>query len=233
MISIVIPTYNEKDNITKLITKISNTLEGYEYELIVVDDDSPDGTAEIVEELSKNYPITVLRRNEKLGLASAILHGFQYAKGDILGVIDADLQHPPEYIKKFVHVVNNGCDIAIGSRYTEGGRIEGWSMFRHIVSKGAILLSRPLTNIKDPVSGYFFIKRDVIDNISFNPIGYKILLEILIKGSYDNVKEIPYTFKIRKKGKSKLGGNEYINYLKLLYHLYKFESKRILNGDGR
>ncbi len=229
MISIVIPTYNEIDNITRLIPKISGVLEGQKYELIIVDDNSPDGTADAVQKLSKDYPITILKRNGKLGLASAVLHGFQYAKGDILGVIDADLQHPPEYMKEFIYSVSNEYDIVIGSRYVEGGKIEGWSKFRYLVSKGAILLSRPLTSIKDPVSGYFFLKRDVIDKISFNPIGYKILLEILIKGSYDTVGEIPYTFKIRKKGKSKLGRCEYIDYLKLLYSLYKFRSKRMLS----
>lgn len=227
MISITIPTYNEKENIGKLIPAIHDVLNGYEYELIVVDDNSPDGTAEVAEELSKIYPIRVLKRNGKLGLASAILYGFQNSKGEILGVIDADLQHPPEYIKEFIRVTSNGYDIAIGSRYVEGGKIDGWSTYRSIVSKGAIMLSRPLTDVKDPMSGYFFIKKDVIKDASLSSIGYKILLEILTKGSYENVREVPYIFKTRQNGNSKLGKGEYINYLKLLYHLYKY---RILEG---
>lgn len=226
MISVVIPTYNEKENITKLIPLMAESLSGYEYEIIVVDDNSPDHTADIVEELSNDYPIIVLRRDRKLGLASAILHGFQNGKGNILGVIDADLQHPPRYIKEFADAINNGYDIAIGSRYVEGGRIEGWSKSRYIVSRGAIMLSKPLTNIKDPMSGYFFIKRDVVSNISFSSIGYKLLLEILTKGSYDSVIEIPYTFSTRKSGNSKLGKGEYINYLNLLFDLYKFKIKK-------
>lgn len=227
-ISIIVPTYNEKENIGKLIPMIYKNLEGYDYEMIVVDDDSPDGTAKVAEELSNKYPIRVLKRNER-GLASAILYGFRHAKGDILGVIDADLQHPPEYMKEFISAVNDGYDIAIGSRYIEGGIIEGWSIYRSIVSKGAILLSRPLTGIKDPMSGYFFLKKDVVKGVSFSSIGYKILLEILTKGSYERVREVPYIFKTRQNGNSKLGKGEYINYLKLLYNLYKFKLKKILN----
>lgn len=229
MISIIVPTYNEKENIKKLIPAIQRALSKYEHELLVVDDNSPDGTAEVAEEMSGEYPVKVLRRSGKLGLASAVIHGFKHAKGNVLGVIDADLQHPPEYIVDFALAVMNGHDIAVGSRYTRGGKIEGWSMYRSLVSRGAIMLSRPLTNVRDPASGYFFIKRKVIENVSFSPIGYKILLEILAKGSYKNVKEIPYTFKTRKYGKSKLDSREYFNYLKLLCYLYGFRLKMILN----
>ena len=230
MISIIIPTYNEKENIGKLIPSIHKILKAYNYELIVVDDNSPDGTAKFAEELSELYPIKVLKRNEKLGLASAILHGFHNSRGEILGVIDADLQHSPEYLKNFVDSVCNGQDIAIGSRYVKGGKIEEWSNFRSIVSKGAIMLSAPLTGIKDPMSGYFFLKRKVIDNINFIPKGYKILLEILVKGSYNEVTEFPITFRNRQNGKSKLNIKEYTNYIELLYCLYGFKLKRIFNG---
>lgn len=226
-ISVIIPTYNEKENITKLIPAIHNVLKGYEYELIVIDDNSPDGTAEMAEKLSKIYPIRVLKRSGKFGLASAILYGLQNSKGDILGVIDADLQHPPEYMKGLIQEINNGYDIAVGSRYIGGGKTEGWSIYRSVVSKGAVILSRPLTDIKDPMSGYFFLKKCVIKDISFSSIGYKILLEILTKCSYENVKEVPYIFKTRQNGNSKLGKSEYINYLKLLYSLYSFKLNKI------
>jgi dolichol-phosphate mannosyltransferase len=230
MISVIVPTYNEKENIQKLIPAVHKALSKHEHEMIVVDDNSPDGTAKVAEELSKEYPVSVLKRKGKLGLASAIFHGFAHAKGDVLGVIDADLQHPPEYVEDFALTVMNGHDIAVGSRYTRGGKIEGWSKYRTLVSKGAIVLSKPLTNVKDPMSGYFFLKRRVIEGVKFSPTGYKILLEILAKGSYKNVKEIPYTFKIRRLGKSKLGAGEYLNYLKLLYYLYGFKFKTALNG---
>jgi dolichol-phosphate mannosyltransferase len=230
LISIIIPTYNEKENIGILIDTIHKVLKGYNYELIVVDDNSPDGTAKIAEELSKLYPIRVLKRSGKLGLASAILDGFQHSRGKILGVIDADLQHPPEYIKNFIYSVSNGHDIAVGSRYAKGGSIDGWSAFRKAVSRGAIALSMPLTNVMDPVSGYFFIKKKVIENTELNPIGYKILLEILVKGSYNKVQEIPYTFKLRENGKSKLGIGEYINYTRHLYGLYGYKLNKKLLG---
>lgn len=233
MISIIIPTYEERDNIVKLIPAIHDVLNGYDYELIIVDDNSPDGTANTAEALSNIYPIRVLRRDRKLGLASAILHGFQNSRGEILGVIDADLQHPPEYIKKFISSILNGCDITIGSRYATGGKIENWSRYRTIVSKCAIILSGPLTNIKDPTSGYFFLKKNVIESIEFSSIGYKILLEILIKGSYKKIEEIPYTFRSRENGNSKLDKYEYINYLKLLYHLYSFKLDKMFKGSDQ
>lgn len=227
IVSVIVPTYNERENIRNLIPIISENLRDFEHEIIVVDDNSPDGTAMVVEELSKDYHVKVLKRSGKLGLASAVVHGFKHARGDYLGVIDADLQHPPEQLKDFVINVMNGSDVAVGSRYTTGGNTEGWSTFRTIVSRGATLLSKPLTKVKDPMSGYFFLKRKVIKNISFEPTGYKILLEILTKGAYNKVKEIPYTFRIRTIGKSKLGVGEFSSYLKLLYQLYGFKLNQV------
>lgn len=229
-VSIIIPTFDERENIKKLIPKIADAFYEYDHEIIVVDDSSPDGTALAAKELACKYPVRVIIRPKKLGLASAVVEGFRNARGECIGVIDADLQHPPEYIKEFVYAVFNGYDIAVGSRYAENGGIEGWSRFRSLVSKGAVALAMPLTSVKDPVSGYFFLRRKVIEGISFNPIGYKILLEILVKGSYQNIKEIPFTFKLRERGKSKLGINEYASYLKLLYHLYGFRLKRMVYG---
>jgi len=227
-ISVVIPTYNEAENIKKLIPKIDEVLKNYDYEIIVVDDSSPDGTAKIANRLSKQYPVRVLKREKKLGLASAILYGFKNANGDVLGVIDADLQHPPEYMKEFIRAIEDGYDIAIGSRYVEGGRIEGWSWTRKMISKGAIMLAKPLIRgIKDPISGYFFLKKNVIDGIEFNPTGYKLSLEILVKGEWERVKEIPYIFKKRRVGKSKLDKREIFKYLKLLTHLYKYRIKKV------
>jgi dolichol-phosphate mannosyltransferase len=227
-ITVVIPTYNERENIKKLIPLVSEALRGYSYEVIVVDDSSPDGTAEAAKELANNYPVKVITRPEKLGLSSAVVEGFKISLGENIGVIDADLQHPPEELKNLVQALLNGYDIAVGSRYVNGGKIEGWSKFRYVVSRGATILSAPLTDVKDSMSGYFFLKRKVISNVSFSPAGYKILLEILVKGSYNKVKEIPYTFKLRESGKSKLDTGEYVNYLKLLYYLYGFRLKMIL-----
>ena len=229
-ISVIIPTYNEKKNITRLIHRIASILKGHDYELIVVDDSSSDGTAEAARELAKDYPVKVLVRLGKLGLSSAVVEGFKASIGDVIGVIDADLQHPPEHIKQFLMAVSGGSDIVIGSRYVDGSKIEDWNWFKSIVSKGAITLSSPLTDVKDPTSGYFFLKRSVIENISFNPHGFKILLEILVKGKYNNVKEIPIAFKAREEGESKLGIGEYVSYLRLLYSLYGFRIKVAFNG---
>jgi dolichol-phosphate mannosyltransferase len=222
MISIVSPTYNESENIRLLIERISQVMSGRKYEIIVVDDNSSDGTVEIVKELSKKYPVKVLVRNGKLGLASAILTGFEHAKGNIIGVIDADLQHPPEYLLEFVKTIEKGgYDIVLGSRYTDGGGIDGWTRKRLLTSKVAILLAKPLVKgVKDPMSGFFFLKRSVIEGVRLNPTGYKLGLEILVKGRYRRLREIPYTFKQRRNGSSKLNKSEILSYLRLLKGLY-------------
>jgi len=229
MISIVSPTYNESENIRLLIERISQVMSGREYEIIVVDDNSPDGTEGVAKELSKKYPVKVLVRNGKFGLASAILTGFEHARGNILGVIDADLQHPPEYLLEFVKAIEqSGCDIVVGSRYTNGGGIEGWSKKRMLTSKVAVLLALPLVRgVRDPMSGFFFLKRSVIEGVRLNPTGYKLGLEILVKGNYNKVKEIPYTFKQRKNGASKLNKTEVLSYLRLLKDLYLIKFARL------
>jgi dolichol-phosphate mannosyltransferase len=229
IISIVSPTYNESENIRLLVKRISQVMSNREYEIIVVDDNSPDGTEKVAKDLSKEYPVRTLVRNGKLGLASAILTGFDHARGNIIGVIDADLQHPPEYLLKFVKAIEqNDCDIAIGSRYTKGGGIEGWSRKRLLTSKIAVLLATPLVRgIRDPMSGFFFLKKSVIEGVKLNPTGYKLGLEILIKGNYKKVKEIPYTFKPRKNGASKLNKSEILSYLNLLKDLYLHKITRL------
>jgi len=222
--SLIVPTYNERENLPILVKKIHETLSNYcDYEIIVVDDNSPDQTWKIAEELSKQYPIKVIRRKGKLDLSSAVAEGFKHANGKILGVIDADLQHPPEILPTLIEEIKNGKDIAVASRYTKGGKIEGWGLTRKIVSKGARFLAKILVPqarvVKDPLSGYFVLKREVIEGIELKPVGYKILLEILAKGKYEEAAEIPMTFGTRNNGKSKLTLKEYINFIKHLYRL--------------
>ena len=222
-LSIIIPTYKERDNIKAIIGRVSDILNALNiiHEIIIVDDNSPDGTAKIAKSLSDKYPVRVIVRNGRFGLASAILTGFMNAKGDILGVIDADMQHPPELMAELIRKIKDGYDIAIASRYVKGGGIEDWGFLRKLVSKGAIMLAKPLTKVKDPISGYFLLRRSVIDGVQFNLKGYKLLLEILVKGKYRRVAEVPYTFKKRMMGESKLKASEYWKYLRLLTHLYK------------
>lgn len=225
-VSVIIPTYNERDNIETVIKRVGNIL-NINYEIVVVDDNSPDGTAEIAKALSNEYPVKVLLRNKKSGLASAILTGFMNANGEIMGVIDADLQHPPELMVTLIDKIRDGYDVAIASRYVGGGGVEEWSFFRRLVSKGAIMLAKPLTRVKDPMSGYFFLRRSVIEGVHLNPKGYKLLLEILVKGKYKRVAEVPYVFTKRMAGESKLKASEYWEYLKLLAHLYKAKFLRV------
>lgn len=229
-VSIIIPTYNERENLPLLIEKIfkifrENSIDG---EVVVVDDNSPDGTGKIAEKFKKKYKMQVLHRKSKLGLSSAVLDGIAIAKGDVIGVMDADLSHPPEEIPKFLKAIENGADFAIGSRYKKGGKIENWEIKRKIISKGAKLLAKPLTNITDPTSGFFFFRKNLINGIELNPKGFKIGLEILVKAKPKKIVEIPHTFVGRKKGESKLKSIEYLNYLHHLFSLYFFKAEQFL-----
>jgi len=222
-LSLIVPTYNERENIVPLVERIHKSLFNYNYELIVVDDNSPDGTSELAKSLSSKYPVSVLVRTTERGLASAVVAGFNQAKGEVLGVIDADLQHPPEFIPDLLNAIRGGADVAIASRYIPGGGIEGWTLKRKIISKGAKLPANLLLSsarkIKDPLSGFFLFRRKVIDGAVLSPTGYKILLEVLARGNVSHVVEVPYTFKERERGKSNLTAKEQINYLKHLYRL--------------
>ena len=224
-ISLVIPTYNERENLPVIMERISGSLTNYEYEVVVVDDNSLDGTGQLADELSKEYPIRVIHRACKEGLASAVVDGYKLAEGEILGVLDADLQHPPEKIPILLNEIKNGNDIAIASRYIKSSGIENWSIKRKIISRGSMILAYlifpKIRQIKDPLSGFFLIRRSVINDVRLNPVGYKILLEILVKGRYSNVVEVPYLFRNRNAGKSNLNIKEQINYLKHLYLMAK------------
>jgi len=229
MISIIVPTYNERENLEELVDRISKALKDYEFEIIIVDDDSPDKTWEKARELAQRYPIKVIRRTKEKGLSSAIIRGFKEARGDVFVVMDADLQHPPEVIPELIRALENGADIAIGSRYVKGGRVENWYWWRKLISKGAIMIGRValprIRSIRDPVSGFFAVRRNVIENVELNPVGFKILLEILIKGKYSKTIEVPYTFGLRRSGKSKLNQKQIFNYLRHLYRLMKWEGE--------
>lgn len=228
-LSLIAPTYNEKENIVPLVERVDKALSQYNYELIIVDDNSPDGTAQLANSLSSKYPLKVIVRTTERGLASAVVAGFSQASGQVLGVIDADLQHPPEAIPALLDAIRGGADVAIGSRYVEGGGIEGWSTKREIISIGAKTIARLLLSsvkgIKDPLAGFFLFRREVIEGAVLAPTGYKILLEVLVKGNASQVVEVPYIFKERERGKSNLTFNEQLNFLKHLSHLAWFEGK--------
>lgn len=227
-LSLIIPTYNERENLTPLVESIHRALPDLVYELIVVDDDSPDGTAELAQTLAQEYPIKVIRRKNQRGLATAVVEGFRQAMGKVLGVIDADLQHPPELIPDLLREIHGGADIAIATRYIEGGSTSGWSLGRKIISQGAKGLAYVLLpatrKTKDPLSGFFLLKREVIDGVKLMPTGYKILLEVLVRGRANEVVAVPYVFGERARGASKLHFKEEMSYLRHLWQLS--EAKR-------
>lgn len=225
MISVIIPTYNEKDNVLPLLERLAKALQGYRYEVIFVDDASSDGTAEVLSNLSLKYPLRVIVRKDERGLASAVVRGLGEAKGDYIVVMDADLQHPPEVIPQLVRRVENEADIAVASRYVSGGGVEKWGLVRRITSKGAIAIAHlllPSTRVvKDPMSGFFILRREVMAGVTLAPRGYKILLEILMLGQFKRVTEVPFIFPTRSQGKSKLGFREEADYLRHVLSLMR------------
>jgi dolichol-phosphate mannosyltransferase len=227
-LSLVIPTYNEAKNVAEMVRRLTELLApalGNGYELIVVDDDSPDGTWRIAEELIAEYPqLRVLRRQKERGLSTAVIRGWQIARGDVLAVIDADLQHPPEVTLNLWNEVERGADLAVASRHVEGGGVSDWSLFRRIASRGAqmlglMLLPNVVGRVSDPMSGYFMVRRTAIQNAPMHPLGYKILIEVLGRGKIQWIGEVPYVFRERVEGESKVTWKLYIEYLRHLLRL--------------
>lgn len=231
-ISIIIPTYNESQNILAVLGSIKDSLpKNLAAQAIVVDDSSPDGTGKIVEDYLKsvkdlaNYTIDVIHRTAKRGLGSAILNGVQHATGDTIVVMDSDLSHPPQVIPKLVEAMRHyQCDLVVASRYIKGGRIRGWTLKRKIMSRVATLIAKKGLGVKpsDPMSGFFAFRKNILKGINLDALGYKILLEILVKKDGISVKEIPYTFEDRAQGSSKLGVSTVSDYMRSVWRLYKF-----------
>ena len=223
--SIVIPTYNEAAGIEKLLAALDATFRahGLDAEIIVVDDNSPDGTGQLVDELSARFPVRCLHRTGKLGLSSAVIDGWQIARREslALGAMDADFSHDVNALPKMVEALQSGkYGLAIGSRYVSGGGIANWPARRIITSRVACWLARPLTRVKDVTSGYLLVRRDALDGVRLDPIGFKIGLEVIAKAHYGKALEVPYVFTDRTAGVSKLNEREILNYLKQLARLY-------------
>jgi len=218
-ITIIIPTFNEFTNIEDIIRKNFEVLDnaGITGEILVVDDDSKDGTIQKVEELKSEFEnLRIIVRHEDHGLSQSVAEGFDEASADIIQVIDADFSHPPDLIPEFYRTIKeDGYDVAIGSRYMKGGDISNWPLKRRIISLGATFFGRMLfPEITDPVSGFFAIRKDVVRNAGMKPRGYKILMEVLGKGRWEKAKEIPFTFKDREVGESKLKLSTMLDYIK-------------------
>lgn len=231
-VSIVIPTYNERENLKDLISEIfkvfhENNING---NIIVVDDNSPDGTAGVVEEIKEEegYPIELIKRPEKLGIGSAYIAGFRKAlelNSDVVFEMDADFSHDPKYIPCFLNNLG-GNDLVIGSRYATGGGIDHWDIYRKLISRGANILAGLLTglNVEDITTGYRAYKSEVLRKIDLNSIksgGYAFQLEMIFKTKKRGfkIKEIPIIFKDRVGGRSKLSRSEVVKFFILCLRL--------------
>lgn len=227
-VSVVVPTYMEADNIPLLVSRLDEvrTKHNLNLELILVDDDSGDGTETAVAQLAEPW-VRLIVRSGRRGLASAVAEGLAAAAGDVLVVMDADLQHPPEKIPEMLDAIAAGADFVIASRYAKGGKTEkGWGALRRFNSWVATLLARPLApaKISDPMSGFFALPRSTYARADeLNPIGYKIGLELLAKCNCRNVREVPITFARRRCGRSKLSGLEQLRFIRHLGRLWKYK----------
>jgi dolichol-phosphate mannosyltransferase len=230
-LSIVLPTYNESTNLGEMIHRLTQVLEdsfSNGYEIIVVDDNSPDRTWELAETLGLKYPsVKVMRRENERGLSTAVIRGWQVARGEVLGVIDADLQHPPEVLLGLTQAMDRGADIAIASRHIEGGGVSDWSLARRFISRaaqviGLVILPGVVSRVSDPMSGCFLIRRTAIEGVKLSPIGYKILIEVLGRGRCRWINEAPYVFRERVEGESKATHKIYLEYLQHLVRLRIF-----------
>jgi len=228
-VSFVIPTYNEASNVIVLVDRLDRVFKKLRlgFELVFVDDNSPDGTGVVLEELKKKYPISIIHRKGRFGLSSAVIAGFGVVKGDVVGVMDADLSHSPELIPELLRPFKGGkVDFVVASRYIRGGGVEVWPFHRRLISLVATLLARPLTRVKDPMSGFFFFKKELLSGLRLNSGGYKICLELLVKARPSCVVEVPYLFRDRIVGKSKLSFREYYRYVKDVFSLFCFKLRK-------
>ena len=245
--TIILPTYNEAENIEKIIPEITRNLKNHDHEILVVDDDSPDRTWEKALQLAeKGYPVKVLLRSnkrrikseniktiplKKKSLSAAVIEGFKEADGDAFIVMDADGQHPPEHLPQLIEKLKE-CDLVIGSRYVDGAKIEDWSLYRYIVSRAFTIVAKiflpPLRSIADVNSGFFAVKADVVKNSvdEYDGYGFKILWEVIIKGRPQKTCEVPITFRNRIAGQSKAGVKIALEGLRNMIKLRKYMKKQ-------
>jgi glycosyltransferase involved in cell wall biosynthesis len=231
-ISIIVPTYNEAINLPLFFEEVYAMIDKkrFDVEFIVVDDNSPDKTWEVAEKLSSRYPIKVIRRLGKFGLGSAVREGFFVSKRNILGVMDADLSHDPAILNTLLESLEEH-DLVIGSRFVEGSEVENWKFFRRLTSMVGVWFTKKITGVKDPLTGYFFFHRSIIDNVDLTTIGYKILFEILVKGQYKKVKEIGFKFRDRKFSTSKLNYKEYFLFAGQIVKYYIYKLSKIISRN--
>mgnify|MGYP006419076575 FL=1 len=231
-ISIVSPTYNECENVALLAEEIFGILgecDDIDAELIIVDDNSPDGTGAAAEALRERFPVQVIHRAGKLGLGAAVMEGWNLSTRPHLGVIDADLSHDPQILPELIRSLRDH-DLAMGSRFGETSHVEKWALHRKLISVVGVGMARVLTGAQDPLSGFFCLRRQVLpEDFALTSSGYKILLEILMKGHHESQRSIPFIFRNRQFSSSKLNWREHALFLKqiLVFSLQRvFGSRR-------
>lgn len=220
--SVILPTYNERESLARFDPELQEVLGPLDAEIVVVDDSSPDGTAEWVRRADGPVPHRVLERQGKRGLASAVLDGIEMARAPYVVVMDADGSHDPAVLPRMVELLDlGGAEFVLGSRWLPGGSAGGLEGSRRVISTGAQWLARPIVKVSDPMSGYFAVRRDVVTRAPLSPRGFKIALEILARCRPAPVVEVPIRFRPRFAGQSKLGRSEVRDYVRQLASLYR------------
>lgn len=226
-LSIIVPTYKEALNIAPLTEKIHQVLndQTYGYEIIIVDDNSNDGTEEAAAKLAGTYPVTLHVRKDERGLASAVIKGFEFASGNVIAVMDGDLSHPPEKIPELVsHIFEGKSEFSMGSRFVAGGNADHFNLFRKLNAGVSRLMARPFTRVSDPMAGFFAFPSSLLEKAApLDPIGFKIGLELIVKAAPATCIDIPIHFSERLHGESKLSLKEQVNYLRHLVKLFRFK----------
>jgi dolichol-phosphate mannosyltransferase len=224
-VSIVLPTYNESESLPVIIPKIVDVLTraNIKGEVIVVDDNSPDGTADVGNRLAEQYPVRVHKRLTERGLATAVIKGFDMSEASVCVVMDADGSHPVSVLPQMVSLIlNDEADIVVGSRHVEGGGSDNWPLFARFKSKFAAAFARGVTRMTDPTTGFMAVRRELLPNMDLDPIGWKIVLEVVVKAGPVRLKEVPIIFSDREYGQSKQSLSVLGEYLKHCYKLYRF-----------
>ena len=221
-LAIIIPTLNEAENIEPLVESICDKVRGIEFVIVIVDDNSSDRAQEIIRELQEVYPVRLLARPCKIGLASAVIDGMNFIKAENYIVMDADFSHPVEFLPTMINAL---CyyDLVVGSRYVRGGGSSNWPLKRRMISLIASYIARSLTPIRDNGSGFFGIRAECLEGVELDGIGYKIGLEIQVKSHWRTFKELPIIFVERERGQSKLGKKVILEYFRHLWWLYKWK----------
>ncbi len=226
-LSLIVPTLNERENIAEFLAETRRTLDAAlpgQYEVIVVDDDSPDGTWRVAAALRAEFPpLRVIRRRNETGLARAVIRGWQAAQGRVLGTINADFQHPPATLAPMIECMD-GADLVVATRHGDGGSLGDWGIVRRVTSRvagwiGRVMLPEVFARVSDPLSGCYFVRRTAIAGVELKPLGYKSLMEVLVRGRVEHIRECGYEMRRRMRGQSKVHALHPVQYIRHVFRL--------------